>query len=48
MFESLCGKVYGLGRPELPAAARLMASAFSRDPSIRYLLGGTGAGSRDW
>lgn len=48
MFESLCGKVYGLGRPDLPAAARLMASAFSRDPSIRYLLGGTGAGSRDW
>ena len=48
MFKSLCGKVYGLGRPDLPAAARLMASAFSRDPSIRYLLGGTGAGSRDW
>lgn len=48
MFESLYGKTYSLDRADLPAAAKLMASAFSRDPSIRYLLGGIEAGSRDW
>ncbi len=48
MYKELCSGAYSLLRSDLPAAARLMASAFSRDPSIRYLLGGTEAGSRDW
>ena len=29
-------------------AARVMAAAFSGDPSIRYLLGGSAEGANDW
>lgn len=48
LYRKLCAGAYSLVSFDLPAAARLMASAFSRDPSIRYLLGGMEAGSRDW
>lgn len=48
LYRKLCAGAYSLVSSDLPAAAKLMASAFSRDPSIRYLLGGTEAGGRDW
>ena len=48
MYKEVCAGAYILTGSDLPAAARLMASAFSRDPSIRYLLEGTEAGGRDW
>ncbi len=40
--------LYFVQKTDLKKCARLMASAFSLDPSIRHLLGGTTQGQNDW
>ena len=48
LYNRLCACGNVLGEADLTAAARVMASAFSGDDSIRYLLGGVRMGSQDW
>lgn len=38
VYESLCATAYCVKQEQLVKAAKLMASAFNDDPSIRYLL----------
>ncbi len=40
--------LYAVQGNDLEKCARLMASAFNNDPSIRYLLGGSAQGKNDW
>lgn len=39
---------YFIQKENIKKCAKLMARAFSNDPSIRYLLGGKGEGKNDW
>lgn len=48
LLEQLPKTSYFLQPDDLEAAAKVMAAAFSRDPSIRYLLGGKAEGPADW
>ena len=48
VYEKLCGTAYSVKRKDLVVAAKVMASAFHDDPSIRYLLGGEKEGDSDW
>ena len=48
LLEQLPKTAYFLQPNDLEAAAKVMAAAFSRDPSIRYLLGGEAEGPADW
>ncbi len=40
--------LYSVQKTDLKKCAKLLASAFSTDPSIRHLLGGTTQGQNDW
>ncbi|HIQ63765.1 MAG TPA: GNAT family N-acetyltransferase [Candidatus Avichristensenella intestinipullorum] len=48
LWRRLCATAHAVGPEDLAAAAHVMASAFSDDPSIRYLLGGQSMGCEDW
>lgn len=48
VYGELCKTAYPVERKDLVAAAKVMASAFYDDPSIRYLLGGEKEGDSDW
>ena len=41
-------ELYAIQKQDLKKCARLMASAFTADPSIRYLLDGECEGQNDW
>ena len=48
LYTSLNQAAYCIQRKDLFAAAKVMAAAFTDDPSIRYLLGGEREGRNDW
>lgn len=48
LYDELAAAGHWVKRKELTAAAKVMASAFHDDPSIRYLLGGEKEGEADW
>ena len=48
LYDHLSKTAYCVQKKDLADAAKVMAEAFSEDPSIRYLLGGESAGAHDW
>lgn len=48
LYGRLCASAYCVQKKDLVSAAEVMASAFSDDPAIRYLLGGEHMGMEDW
>ena len=47
LYHHLTQTAYSLKEKDLPAAAVLLAASFSKDASIRYLLGGNAEGEHD-
>lgn len=48
VYKRLSETAYAVKKKDLVVAAKLMAVAFTDDPSIRYLLGGEKEGVNDW
>ena len=48
LYTSLSQTAYCIQGKDLVAAAKVMAAAFTDDPSIRYLLGGECESKNDW